>query len=73
MTLETLEKTVCTIRKIVSSPGKTKRRRVDFENQGSSDKDDVRLGKQEDESESEDEVTLSYESELRSWKLTGQT
>ena len=63
---------MCTIRKMVSSHGRTKRRRNDFDNQGSSDEDDARLGKQEDESESEDEVALSYESEPRCWKLTGQ-
>ena len=57
---------------MVSSHGRTKRRRNDFDNQGSSDEDDARLGKQEDESESEDEVALSYESEPRSWKLIGQ-
>ena len=38
----------------------------------SSDEDDARVGEQEDESESEDEVALSYESEPRSWKLIGQ-
>ena len=44
----------------------------DFEDQASSNEDKARLGKNEDKSESEDEVALSYESETRSWKPTGQ-
>jgi ribosome biogenesis protein ERB1 len=43
----------------------------EFEDQGSSDDDDDRLEKQNRESESDDEILLSYENKHRSW-VTGK-